>query len=362
MGSFYGADVAELRALAKLVDSSGQQLDGALATLSGCLAQTPWHGPDGAEFTSLWNSTLKGSLHRASGGLMHAAVALRTNADQQETTSTDGDGPGGSGSTSDHPRDGGVGDKPGDPDPHDGMGEYRDIDGPIPLDDEALDPRNMEQGRVGDCWFLAAAGAVAAHDPDWIREHMWQNPDGTWTVKFYKDGEPNYIQVEPTVPTGSVKDADGNDNWLSIYEKAAAEYFGGSYDDIDSDWPDRAFEAITGSSSTNLGESNLDEIREHLADGPVSVTTEGRPSDWWFDKEIDDDGIVPDHAYIVDVVEDRVNPDTGETEQMIHLLNPWGPNGGSLTGEEGDHRYGDVWLTEQEYKDNFDKAFTGSTN
>jgi hypothetical protein len=187
---------------------------------------------------------------------------------------------------------------------------------------------------------------------------MWQNPDGTWTVKLYKDGEPVYIQVEPSVPENSVKDADGDDNWLSVYEKAAAEYFGGDYEDIDGGWPDDAFEAITGQKSNDLGESNLDDIRDSLSDGPVSVTTEGEDSFWWWQNDVDDKGIVPNHAYIVDTVENHVNPDTGDEEQMIHLLNPWGPNGGYHDGEQ---MYGDVWLTEDEYKDNFDHAFSGST-
>jgi uncharacterized protein YukE len=362
VGTFFGADVAELRAFAKLADSSGEQLDHTVATLSGLIAQAAWHGPDGSEFSGLWNAKLRVSLQQASSGLKQVATTVRANADQQESASTDdgGSGPGSSGGSGPGGSDGvgGKGDKPDNPDAPDDMGPYNPLDDPIPLDDPALDPTNMSQGQLGDCWFLAAAGAVAAADPEWIRDHMWQNPDGTWTVKLYKDGDPVYIQVEPTVPENSVKDADGDDNWLSVYEKAAAEYFGGDYEDIDGGWPDDAFEAITGQKSEDLGESNLDDIRDSLADGPVSVTTEGEDSFWWWQNDVDDPGIVPNHAYIVDTVENHVNPDTGEEEQMIHLLNPWGPNGGY---HDGDKMYGDVWLTEDEYKDNFDHAFAGST-
>ncbi len=361
MGTFFGADVAELRAFAKLADSSGQQLDHTVSTLTALIGHTGWHGPDGSAFTALWNGTLRASLQKASAGLREVATTVRSNADQQETASTDVGGPGGSGPSGPGggDRGHGVGDKPDNPDVPDGMGEYDDLDDPIPLDDDALDPTNMAQGQLGDCWFLAAAGAVAAADPEWIRDHMWQNPDGTWTVKMYKDGEPVYIQVEPTVPENSVKDADGDDNWLSVYEKAAAEYFGGNYEDIDGGWPDDAFEAITGHESRDLGESNLDDIRDSLADGPVSVTTEGTGTFLWWGSEVDDPGIVPNHAYIVDTVEPHVNPETGDEELMIHVLNPWGPNGGTLDGEQ---KYGDVWLTEEQYQDNFDHAFVGATN
>lgn len=366
MGTFYGADVAELRAFAKQADSCSEQLDHTMAALTGAIGRAAWHGPDGSDFTGLWNSTLKASLQQASSGLKQVAETVRSNADQQETSSTDGGafggpgGPGGPGGSGGPGGNGGVGDKPDNPDVPDDMGEYEDLDDPIPLDDDALDPTNMSQGQLGDCWFLAAAGAVAAADPEWIRDHMWENPDGTWTVKMYdSDGNPEYIQVEPTVPSGSVKDADGGDNWLSIYEKAAAERFGGNYSDIDGGWPDDAFEAITGQQSTDLGESNLNDIRDALEDGPVSVTTETDDTLWWFDDEIDDDRVVPNHAYIVDAVEDHVNPDTGESEQMIHVLNPWGPDGGN---HDDIFRWGDLWLTEEQYQDNFGHAFTGSTN
>lgn len=354
MESFLGADPADLLDFAQAAQSSSEQIDYTATTLSATLAQARWKGPDAQLFTGRWNSQHLIHLKEASEGLQKVAKILRLNADEQEKASALEGG----GSHRGH-QGGGDGDKPDNPDSTDDLGDYHDLPDNIPLDDRALDPTNIAQGQVGDCWFLSAAAAVAADDPQWIRDHMWRNPDGTWTVKMYDDGKPVYIQVEPTVPENAATDAQGDDNWLSVYEKAAAEYFGGDYEDIDGGHSNEAFEAITGKDADSEGEMNFDDIQDRLSDGPVAVGTESDSEGFlWLGDKVDNKHIVPNHAYIVDTVEDHVNPDTGKTERMIHVLNPWGPNGGGLEGDDPDQRWGDLWLTEDEYKDNFDSVYS----
>jgi len=100
MAGFVGADVNELRAFAKLVDTASRQLDDTTNGLSAALGSTRWLGPDGSEFTSRWNSQYKPGLSRASGSLHGLVTILIKNADEQQATSSDaggGTGPGGSG-------------------------------------------------------------------------------------------------------------------------------------------------------------------------------------------------------------------------------------------------------------------------
>lgn len=370
MNNMIGADPEQLREFARAALKGSEQLARAESMISTSLSQSRWQGPDSQRFKAKWGSDHRTRLKTVGAELRDIASALKRNAEEQEKASAvDSGGAGGAGGSGGPDGDRSDRDQPGDPDPFDGMGEYHDLPEDIPLDDEALDPTNMEQGTLGDCWFLAAAGAVAKNDPDWIRDHMEKNDDGTWTVKMYKDGEPVYITVEGTVPEGSVHDASGNDNWLSIYEKAAAEYFGGDYEDLDGGFSHDGLAAITGQDVQKSGETNFDDLSEKLENGPVAVGTEDEPDgsrNWFFESDkIDDDRIVPNHAYIVDTVETRENPDTGESEKMIHLINPWGPNGGNLEGDtttDGQNqRWGDIWLTEEQYKENFDSVYSSAS-
>lgn len=332
--------------------------------VSNALAKTVWQGQDAQRFRNSWNSQHRPTLQKVAAGLEDVSSMLQRNADEQDQASA---ATGGSDSSPTGGGDGTPRDLPGDPTLPDGMGDYHDLPNNIPFDEHALDPSNIEQGSLGDCWFLAAAGAVAKDDPEWIKDHVSQNSDGTWTVTMYRDGEPVLITVEPTVPDGAVSDASGNANWLSIYEKAAAEYFGGSYEDLDGGFSHDGLAAITGQDVQRSGEAGFDDIEQRLKDGPVALGTEGqRKQDWFFwEAEVDDDRVVPNHAYIVDKFEDRENPETGETERMIHIINPWGPNGGNLEGDEDvdgkPQRWGDLWLTEEQYKENFDSVYSSES-
>ncbi|WP_440711388.1 WXG100 family type VII secretion target [Herbiconiux sp. YIM B11900] len=95
---YWGADVGELRALAKDFDQKAAQLTTIAGTLNGSInATTAWKGPDAVEFRSEWNGTYRQSLTNATNILRAASTALVKNADEQETASTDGGAFGGGG-------------------------------------------------------------------------------------------------------------------------------------------------------------------------------------------------------------------------------------------------------------------------
>jgi hypothetical protein len=89
VSGFVGADVQELRAFAKLVDTASHQLDDTSAGLSAALGSARWLGPDGSQFTAHWNSQYKPGLVRASTSLQHLVATLVKNADDQQATSSD---------------------------------------------------------------------------------------------------------------------------------------------------------------------------------------------------------------------------------------------------------------------------------
>lgn len=106
-----------------------------------------------------------------------------------------------------------------------------------PLFSHEPTPDDIMQGKLGDCYFIAALCSVAANNPQIIRDMMKDNGDGTVTVRLYdekKDGklEPMYITVEKSVPVINLRKADGSQSvedinangtlWVQILEKAFA--------------------------------------------------------------------------------------------------------------------------------------------
>ncbi|GAW49580.1 MULTISPECIES: C2 family cysteine protease [unclassified Nocardioides] len=241
----------------------------------------------------------------------------------------------------------GSGDSVDDPT---GKGTHDPLDGPVGLTDDDLSLAHLFQGQIGDCWFLAGAGAVAASDPDWIREHIQAQPDGSYEVTFYREEDGDLVPVTVTVDASTiadgVHDADGRPTWASIYEKAAAAMRGGDYDDIDGGYAQDSLEMVTGRHAETHDDMSLSDIREGLDEGRIyAVSTETSDTFNPFDDEVDDDRVVPNHAYVIDDVRQV------DGELKVHVVNPWGPDGGPLDGED---KSGALWLTEQQFHESFD--------
>lgn len=233
-----------------------------------------------------------------------------------------------------------------DPTPLDDQ-TYLDLYGPVPLDDSQFGMDTVYQRGIGDCWFLSSAGVIGSADPDWIRQHLVENPDGSYDVTLYQDGKPVVVHVSGDIPTGAVTGPEGRPSWMTIYEKAAAQEMGGHYSDIESDDPAKGLAMITGRDTHSESSPSLDSVKQGLADGKVYVAGSNHPRTWNpFDHDVKDHDVVPNHAYMVD----QVAMHNGQ--EMIHLKNPWGPDGGV---DADDHKPypGDVWLTQDQFNDNF---------
>lgn len=336
LAEFWGADTAQLHALAGSLRSSGERFSSLAHQLQANLDNTTWKGHDGESFRQSWQTEHRQALSKCASMLLEQSKLLENHAREQERASEAGSGTtvnAGSGK-----------DRPGEPT---GRDKHIPITGEIPEGDGDVRADKIEQGGLADCWFLAGLGAVVQNDPNFIREHMDRNPDGSYTVTFYKDGEPVKIVVEASHIEASATDPDGNPNFATIYEKAAAEYFGGDYEDIEYDDPQRSLEAITGKEAETDGELSFDEIQDRMDNGPVVMSSESG-GDWnpftSNDGDVDDDRIVSNHVYVVSEIKDG----------KIHLINPWGPDGG--TGGDGKSKPGDIWLTEEEYRENFESV------
>jgi uncharacterized protein YukE len=93
-GNFYGADVAQLRQLAKDLANGANRLDQLGQQLGGSIASSPWKGHDGDRFRGDWNGTHAKVLRTAAAGMQQASKALLQNAEQQDRASTGSTGGG----------------------------------------------------------------------------------------------------------------------------------------------------------------------------------------------------------------------------------------------------------------------------
>lgn len=106
----------------------------------------------------------------------------------------------------------------------------------------AHDPmlKDIHQGALGDCYFLAALAGIVAKNPETIKEMMKDNGNGTVTVRFYDfvkddgllgDGrtykKPYYVTVDKTIPERTYLDRHSKGDsyskgalWVKMMEKA----------------------------------------------------------------------------------------------------------------------------------------------
>ncbi len=84
---------------------------------------------------------------------------------------------------------------------------------------------DLRQGKISNCYMLAATTSLIQHDPQAIKNIIRDNNDGTVTVRLFKDvGAPVYIRVDKVVPrlkTGGTIMTAGP-LWMQLIEMAAA--------------------------------------------------------------------------------------------------------------------------------------------
>ena len=101
--TFYGADVSQLRDLAKAVDQAATLLSSRASSLQGQIQSAPWKGLDGERFRQAWAGSHRPTLERVASSLRHNSKLLLQQANEQEkaSASSGGAGGGGGGSTLD---------------------------------------------------------------------------------------------------------------------------------------------------------------------------------------------------------------------------------------------------------------------
>jgi len=219
--------------------------------------------------------------------------------------------------------------------------------------------QDVQQGYVGDCYFLATIGAVAKADPNFIRNHVADLGDGTYAVQFQRAGKPVYVRVDGDMPmlegdlAAGAAPADEDAVWVGVMEKAYA-YFrdgDGTYASIEGGFPSEVFADLGFVPTPAALSAESDLLTMALQDqnaGRVAVfgtgdVPAGSP-------------LIEFHAYTVDQV---LVDDTG-TPYALRLRNPWGSDGGEKDTDGVDDGYITVTAAEAFAAANPAEAYTSA--
>jgi hypothetical protein len=117
----------------------------------------------------------------------------------------------------------------------------------------SVDPDDIKQGQVGDCWFLSAV-SVLCKKPE-VAQRIFINKTvnsfGVYCVQFYKNGKRVQVLVDDSFPVlangkpAFAKSSQSNELWVSLIEKAFAKLHH-DYESIESGFTDQALADLTG--------------------------------------------------------------------------------------------------------------------
>ncbi|XP_030084769.2 calpain-6 isoform X1 [Serinus canaria] len=222
---------------------------------------------------------------------------------------------------------------------------------------DGMSSHDFHQGKLGNCWFVAACSCLA------LRKSLWQQviPDsneqewdpksprkyaGIFRFRFWRFGEWTEVVVDDQLPTENgeliyCRSNVRNEFWSALLEKAYAK-LAGSYQALDGGCAAEALVDFTGAvaESINLEEGKYGEViseqmklfedlmKVHKRGGFISCSiseSPGRPSE-----AETGTGLIVGHAYSVTAIrklrlgESLVFSFKAEKLFMIRLRNPWG--------------------------------------
>ncbi|MCC6337498.1 MAG: hypothetical protein IT380_26310 [Myxococcales bacterium] len=211
--------------------------------------------------------------------------------------------------------------------------------GALYVDDVSFD--DVIQGSIANCYLVSAFSAVAQANPSAIKDAIKDHGDGTYTVRFFEDAYGGFRPVEVTVDSDLAtefgpankyaKARDGNEQWVTILEKAYAQWKGG-YEAIGNGGrAGDVMEALTGKPSnwTSTSWTPADEVYTSIstaiaAHQPVTAGTHGKDSG----VDYTGTGVYAWHAYTV------LGASEESGTKYLQLRNPWGKSEHGSDGKD----------------------------
>ena len=143
--------------------------------------------------------------------------------------------------------------------------------GPLEVFSKGIEPNDIKQGKLGDCYLLAAL-SVLAEKPQRIKNLFILdkiNEQGVFAVRFYKNGKMRNIVLDDYIPcnkqTGELVFAKGSGNelWVILLEKAFAKLHG-SYERIADGKPFLTMRDLTGAPGYRMSTEKTEDLEHKM--------------------------------------------------------------------------------------------------
>ena len=212
---------------------------------------------------------------------------------------------------------------------------------------KGISPDDAIQGAIGNCWFIAAASAVAEvpgrMEKVFLNRRNKLNEAGIYGVNLYTLGVPHTIIVDDFVPRSAEGEQGEDVNtfarkgvdqslWGTILEKALAKSMGNYLHSAGGQMYD-GVRAITGAPHEEHYHQNMSvedlwtELTSH--DGKQDILNAGTSGENHDNKT--NNGLSMGHAY---TVLGTVTLDNNDKTRLVKIRNPWGAEG--YNGDWGD--------------------------
>lgn len=194
-----------------------------------------------------------------------------------------------------------------------------------------IEPSDIKQGYLGDCYFLAALAAIAERPDRIFNLFLTQdlNQQRYFSVKMLYKGKWMTVDMDEYIPWMGSQPAFSRANqdelWVVLLEKAWAKLYT-SYKRIEAGYPEETLHDLTGAPIRQIALKNASFNKEaewqYLVEASVKQYSMVASSNPGSDTNKSVSGVVQGHAYtVLNAVNLNVQ---GNIVRLIQLRNPWG--------------------------------------
>lgn len=233
---------------------------------------------------------------------------------------------------------------------------------PYSIFKDKIDPQDINQGMLGNCYYLSAISSIAEHSDRIKKLFLSRNVNdfGVYCVALCLNGMWEEVIIDDQFPVQpyslrpAFNSTKNDDIWVMLLEKAWAKVYGG-YLNIDGGLAREALHDLTGAPCKSFFTSEVthDEHWARLirAERKNYILTASSDD---FNKTGNDNrdtstGLSPSHAYaLLAVYEIEVNSQglyqrarssSSSNERLVKLRNPWGKGEWILDWADSDKRW-----------------------